>query len=499
MLSSVMSKLEPGVNTYKCFTYLGRFPSPNIPLFSKYEAPKTSFQAYFDDFDWFVKEAADLVVAKNTLETLDISVRKMDNPVTREYLKCPLFPEALKIVSSRFATGLTQPSMSIEEVFQSMEMDKATGYVLRQSGYKKKYQVVANSIYIDFLNANIMEEIPIWLACGKEREYLYRIDYIGAKKQRTFIVEPFELLFHHKLIYGHQSEGMKGVWWSAYGINPYEGGANRLARRLLKHKRKTMGDVVRYDRLFPHMREVFEIKNQFLADNPFMKWVTDNCCTSRVVLPNGDFIEKSWGNNSGSGSTTIDNIIGMAIVIVHAALRLGVTDEELDDLVDSILFGDDFVIGDSLNISDALWESNLRETFDLYGFKFDPLIISNNIEDMSFLGFGFKEWNGSYIPRYELGVLAFGYVHSHDNIDKIAEISKFGSLLLMSAGLGEVIFNKFRNELINCLSNFNDKRVMFLKANDFAGVPTFDQTINWYLGHESMNGSFFNFLTTDIF
>jgi hypothetical protein len=487
MLASVWSKLTPGVNTYNHFSYLGRFPSSQMPKVVNCEAPMSASSAYFSDLNWFTEKQADLVVAKNAVDTLDISVRKMDMPVTRDYLQCPLYSRSLEVVLEKFRAALTQTSMSVDEVLDSIEMDKATGYILRQNGYKKKYEVILKGIHSDFFDVSLLQEKPIWLACGKEREFLYRQDYMGAKKQRTFIVEPFELLFQHKLIYGHQQEGMKNTWWSAYGFNPYEGGTTVLANRLNKHKRKTMFDVVRYDRLFPHMRDVFAIKNVCLPDSPFKQWVTDNCCDSYVVLPSGDLVFKTWGNNSGSGSTTVDNIIGMAICLVHFLLRLGVSEQQIDALVEACLFGDDVVLTDDVDVPDSVWKSELIATFALYGFKFDPLVVSNNLEDMSFLGFSFSSHGNMWFPKYDLGTLAFGFTHNHNTMDRYAEISKMCSLLLMSAGHGEDIFNKFREELINSLINCDDKRLSFLKVNQFAGVPTYVQTIQWYSGYESSN------------
>lgn len=496
MVASVMSKLDVNaINSYTNFTYIGRFPTPPIPRVARYEAPITSFKSVFNDYNWFEREMSDLVVAKNTVKTLDKSVRKMDVIPTRDYLECSYFPRVIEFVADNFREALTQTSMSIDECFSSMDMDKATGYILRQNGYKKKYQVISQGVWRQFLDLGLIKEIPLWLASGKEREYLFRSDYVEDEKQRTFIIEPFELLFHKKIIYGNQNTGMKNAWWSAYGINPYEGGVNRMARRLLKFKRFTMFDIIRYDRKFPHMRNVFSIRNRFIPESPFRDWVTENSCKSRVVLPNGDCIEKDWGNNSGSGTTTGDNIIGMAIPIVHFLLRLGVKEEEINQMVDAFLFGDDVVMGDNLDIPDDLFREELERTFRLYGFEFDPLVVSHSLSDMEFLGFKFEKYNGMWIPKYNLGVLSFGFIHNHDQIDKIAEISKFGSIMLMSAGHGEVIYNKFRDELINVLCNYNDERVKFLKFNNFAGVPSFEETMRWYLGLESSSGDFYIFLS----
>lgn len=422
----------------------------------------------------------------------------MDRPVTREYLKCPLYKEAVEIVLEEFREALEQPPMTLDGALRSMDLTKASGYVLRQSGYKKKYQAVMTGVVFQFLSKGILDEIPLWLACGKEREFLYRSDYIGDKKQRTFIVEPFELLLHHKIIYGNQSEGMKGHWWSAYGLNPYQGGVNNMARKLLRYRRFTMFDVVRYDRLFPHMRDVFYIRNECVADSPFKEWVTNNCCDSMVVLPNGDVIFKTWGNNSGSGTTTGDNIIGMAICLVHAFLRLGCDHEQISEMVWAYLFGDDVVLADSLDCSDEELKEVLISTFALYGFKFDPLIISNKLEDMEFLGFKFVKMGDFWVPKYDLGVLCFGFTHNHDTVDKLSEISKFGSLMLMSAGHGEEVYNKFRVELLKVLVNFDHVKINGLKHNNFAGVPTFEETLNWYVGYESNNSSSFHFLLDDI-
>ncbi len=487
MVSSVLKMLKPGVNTYDYFNYKGRFGVMSFPKVVNVEAPLVSFIDRFENPEWYLERAYDLIVAKNTVETLDVSVRKMDNQVVRLYQQCPLFRPAVEFVKSKFEVALTQPGMNISEAFQSMDMNKAAGFVLKQNGYKKKYQVVSSGIYQDFLKPDIMKEIPYWSACGKEREFLYRTDFVLNKKQRTFIIEPFELLLHHKLIYGKQNEGMKNFWWSAYGFNPYGGGVGYMANMLLRHKRFTMFDVIRYDRIFPHMREVFEVKNEFLADNPFKQWVTDNCCCSHVVLPNGDLIEKDWGNNSGSGSTTVDNIIGMAICIVHALMRVGVAESEIDEYVTAFLYGDDVVMSDDVNISDALWAANLEETFALYGFKFDPIVVSHSLSDMSFLGFGFSKHDYCYIPKYELGVLCFSFMHNHNKMDTFSEICKMGSIMLMSAGHGEDVYNRFRDDVIRALIHCDDSRLALLKHNNFSGVPTYINTMHWYAGFESLS------------
>jgi len=497
MLAGVMRGLGSGINTYDHFTYLGRFPAAQLPRVAKFEAPLISFHDRFDDLQWFVDQSSDLVVAKNTLATLDLSVRKMDQKPSRAFLETENHYRAVDLVAEMFEPGLRQTGMTLSEALEDMDMDKATGYVLRQSGYKKKYQVVATGVYLDFLNKDMLKEIPIWLASGKEREYLYRSDYVDKKKQRTFIIEPFELLLHHKLVYGKQNEGMKNIWWSAYGLNPYEGGVNGMAQNLLRFKRFTMLDVIRYDRKFPHMKAVFDIRDKFIADSPFRQWVRDNCIKSRVVLPNGDFIEKDWGNNSGSGTTTGDNILGMAICIAHTLFDLGLDEKQVKELVFSYLFGDDVVIGDNCTwISNEEWEKGFRTTFALYGFEFDPFVMSDDLKKMSFLGFSFAQTNtGFWVPKYDLGVLTFGFIHNHDTIDGFAEISKCISLMLMSAGHGEIVYNKFRSEVVNILCNYSDNRVNFLKFNNFSGVPTYAEAYSWYLGLESsINCDFLVFL-----
>jgi len=215
--------------------------------------------------------------------------------------------------------------------------------------------------------------------------------------------------------------------------------------------------------------------------------VTNNRCKSRVVLPCGDFIEKDWGNNSGSGSTTVDNIIGMAIVLVHLFLRLGVPEHLINDMVFAYLFGDDVVMGDNVDVSDEVFTAAVVETFGLYGFILDPLVISNDLADMEFLGFKFQKIGAFWVPKYDLGTLCFGYTHGHGKMSTASEISKFASILLMSAGHGECVYNKFRNELINVLVNVNDKDLNYLKLNDFRAIPMYNACINWYCGLESLN------------
>jgi len=265
MLANVLDKLKLGHNSYEHFTYLGRLPVPPIGGSPSIEAPVSKFLRYFDDLDWFLAEAADLVVAKNSVETLDVSVRKMDKLVCRKYLECPFYEPSIKIVLENFAPGLVVPFMSLDGAIRSIDQSKASGFVWRYNGLKKKWQCVKTGLFLDFLNFDILDTIPVWMACGKEREFLFRGDYVDLLKQRTFIVEPYELLLNGKIVYGNQSEAMKGCWWSAYGVNPYQGGVNVMATKLNKFRRKTMFDVKGYDRLFPHLRDVFRIKNACLV------------------------------------------------------------------------------------------------------------------------------------------------------------------------------------------------------------------------------------------
>jgi len=364
---------------YDNFTLHGRFPAAPAPEFvNPFLGVGSAFNLVGEnERNKILSLAGDFCFTPSTRKHLDVSVRKMDHKPVRDYLDCPFYQRALAYVDAKFMDALTVNDMTPSEILEDTDLDKACGYFETWRGFRTKGDCVKAGLLFEFEDLD-MDEVVLWKVSGKHE--IKETDlYLGEWKQRTFIIEPFSMLYHDKRHFGKQNAGMKNCWWSKYGFNPYEGGVHMMATNLCRFKRKWEWDVKGYDRLFPHMRDVQNMRLRHIKDNPRARWVAENKCRSTLVLPNGDIISKDWGNNSGSGTTTGDNIIGMAIPIVHSFLRMGFTEKQIDDLVWCNLFGDDVLGGDNLDISDETFKEGILSTFKLYGFLFDPFIISHTI------------------------------------------------------------------------------------------------------------------------
>ncbi len=494
------SRLQLGRDTYEYFTYCGNIPMMPIPSSPNYENVQGNLVIYIQGESRSRLEdlKGDYVFSRPSRNTLDISVRKMDRKVNYSFRTDPAHYRALGYIESMFREALTTRHMTLEEVMLDIDWTKATGVAWTNAGFKHKSDVLRSGMVKAVLDeSTVLKVKPVWKAVGKE-EFRTRRDYVDLAKQRTFIIEPFELLFHRKRLFGLQNERMKCVGWSAYGINPYEGGVWGMARRLTKNKHFFMLDGKLWDRIFALLNEVYEMRTKYIPDDPFIKWVVENGICSYVILPNGDIVFKTWGNNSGSGCTTGDNILGMCVCVAHVFFYLGITESQLDQVV-MYAFGDDVLGSHSFDFTDQEMEAAFKHVFGLYGVELDPFVSGDNLEDFSFLGFSFKKLGDYWIPKYPLERLAYSFLYEPNSVKVEAEISKMCSLMLMSAGNGEDYYNLFRSSLCDVLLNCDCPTAIQLRHDHFRSVPVYNSVINWYLGLEGVDTYFSKFLQVSSF
>jgi hypothetical protein len=485
-LNDPWERIHPGLDTYEFLDYIGRFPVQPLPIQARYEPMDGKYISFIEPnvLARLQGLSGDYVYSRSDYKHNDASVRKMDRAPCYDFEKCPNFYLAFAYVSDMFRECLKVRHMTPQEVLETSELDKAAGFFFSQKGFKKKADVVRAGYMSRMFDPQLTSFRPLWKAVGKE-EYRLREHYLLQDKQRTFIVEPFELYFHHKRIFGNQNEAIKGVGWSAYGLNPYEGGVNRMAKRLLRNPRFIMLDGKLWDRVFAIMSYIYKMRAEGVDFDSFMEWVIANNICSFVLLPNGDVIFKTWGNNSGSATTTGDNILGMALCVAHSFLNLGLLPQQLDHIV-AYLFGDDVMLSHNLplSVSDEQIEKVFRDTFLMYGVEMDPFVSGSNLSDFTFLGFTFEKMDDHWVPKYPLDRLAFSFLHQHDKCSPEAEISKMSSLMLMSAGNGEEYFSLFRTAFMDVILNVDVAITKQLRLNNFAAVPSFADVVNWYCGLE---------------
>jgi hypothetical protein len=492
ILSKFEHAIHTGVDTYQCFEYLGKIGRAPLPEHARCELKAPGYLPYVRD-PFFTENKSDMVATPTTRAHIDKSVRKMDIPPVYDFRARTEYHLAHKFVGSMYDYAFRAPHMSTDEVFASMDLTKSPGVVEVYYGFRSKKEYLDRcGVYHLFDVALTMERV-YWGVSGKFEKVL-RSRYVEELKQRTFIIEGICPLFHRKRLYGGQNTRLKLLGWSSYGLNPYNGGTNELGSILSKFRRFVFGDGKNWDRVFSGMADVYELRNGYAEFDPFRQWVTDCLIESILVTPDGDIILKGWSNNSGSGTTTGDNIIWMSHVIATIFLYLSKGDLSVFDHVEVRVFGDDFICADNLPFSDEEVETAFQTVATWFGISWDPLVVQHELEGVEFLGFQFTNADGAWLPKYNLGTLCASVLGTAESIDGSGEINKLFSLMVMSLGHGPEVFHHFRELFIDVLYNGeqNETTIAFQKY----GVPSFSAVKAFYLGFESISPMVFNVLTS---
>jgi len=472
---------------------MGTRLSQPVPLEARCELKRNNIVNFFDESrkSFFVEHAGDFVITNSTVDHLWKSVKKMDAAVCYKFREDETYPSALDFVAGMFDPVFRLGEMGFYDILGEVVIKTSSGVIDKMRGLPKKEDCLkANLPYTEYVNPDT-DEVPIWQVSGKV-EVKERSSYIGETKQRTFIIEPFHHLWMTKRFYGLQNKGLMMQGWSYYGFNPYEGGVNSLARSLLKHNRFWELDGKGWDRLMAMMVEIYQLRNRYREPSKELEWTYKWLINSVLQLPNGDVVFKSWGNNSGSGNTTGDNIIGMSIVIAMVLRKLGLDPSEFDKCVTVAIFGDDVVGSDSIPCSDEELEKAFRHVFtDLFGIVLDPFIISRDLADMHFLGFKFAQCEKNvWVPQYPLEKLCASVLGNAKSMDVRAEVSKLSSLMLMSAGHGPDVFNFFREALLDVVTCSADPYCEILRKHNLdVVIPKYSAVLDWYCGFEGPKAS----------
>jgi hypothetical protein len=418
------------------------------------------------------------------------SIDKMDVPKCKDYKNHPYWPLAKKLVNDKLhEIWVHSGASSSELVMHRLNLDTSAGYPLNLLGIKKKRGFFERADCRSFLySEQLLTTQPIWRLVPKTEWKDF--ESLRAQKVRTFVIPPVHLVYWCIIIYYVQNLLLKQYWWSAYGFNPYMGGVHTMADNLNRHRRKLCYDVSGWDRVLPILQTVYNMRQQYVSDSylPHALWVERNTVSSRVLLPNGDVVERDCGNNSGSGNTTSDNIVSHMYILALALLIIYEGDVKKVLECIAYLFGDDNICALVETIlSDDEIIASFKSTYALFGLALDPFIISDSITDLNFLGFEFVCIGGKWLPKYDLGRLASSFCYEIDAHDEDAEVGKAYSLMVMSTGHGETIYNKFKLALEHIVARSKCKNAVLL--NEF-GVPGFWQSFAFCTGAEFTSCTF---------
>lgn len=421
--------------------------------------------------------------------TVDASIRKMDFAPTRLYMldENEVDWNFAENLFTSFYTPIFNDATRIstpEEILEHLHLDKASGLPWSWLGYKTKEDFFASPYTLDLFKSVEYMGTPLWKVVPKTE--WYPLEKLVQGKVRTFIIPPVHLVYWLEAFFKTQNDALKGAPWSAYGFNPYQGGTNLLAQSLIKHKDWIIltYDVSGWDRKLPLMRYLYDFRSSFYDEgDELLKWCCDNVCESLLVLPDGSVVLKKNGNNSGNVGTTQDNIMAHVLILSYALSRVHGRNLTLVLKIIVKLFGDDAVLAMPIPKMQN-WKNIFEDSYKHFGLSLDPFIVSQNIEDHTFLGFRFKRYGNYYLPEYPIDRLIASFTYSITTGSTYSQcLSKAFSLLVMSAPHAE----------FSLLCSAYSQYLQVLKAEDdpviqgfvFHGPPNRQDCINWMLGHET--------------
>lgn len=331
-----------------------------------------------------------------------------------------------------------------EEIASYIDWSKSAGYPMNQQGFRNKAQLIQDKNFQEYMfNQAYLKTIPIWSVHPKKE--FKELEDLKNLKIRLFTIPPYPLLFEQLRFGKKVSEKLKGFEWSAYGFNPYNGGANQLATSLLQYDIILFYDVKGWDKFLSILHHVWGVayKHSNIPDHlqENFIWTLKNTSDYYFKTPDGQVFLKNYGNPSGSGTTTRDNILAHVIIIAHALMeayfqkvgKIPTRDVLLAQFVK--IFGDDNILGLTSNFSYMLNDNFLESHFHKYGLslKFKYGGFGYDIEKAQFLGFTFKKKDNFYYPLYDIQRLATSFLYQGDSSkNREAYISRAFTLMVMS-------------------------------------------------------------------
>lgn len=407
--------------------------------------------------------AGEFYKVSGTVKTVEGSILKMDVPRTTKFKESRHWGSVKSFVFDKLKPVLDDPvRWNSEKIISTVNMPTSSGQPWLRHGFKKKSDFYASNAAREYLfKYNHPDGFPpVWKIVDKVE--WYPVEKLDAGKVRTFIIPPAHFVHFQKMYFGNQNERLKNFWWSAYGFNPYSGGVHRMATLLNAKRVKVCFDVGGWDRSLPHMPSVYNLRMAYLDHmDPTLHWVVENTIRSFLLHPDGHLLYKYLGNNSGSGNTTTDNIIAHMLVLALALFEL--FDGDIQQVLDVIanLFGDDAILSFDTDKSFEEIEKIFRDVYGWFGFTLDPFIVSENLEDCTFLGFKFACYNGFWYPKFDIGRLCASFCFEYDTgMTSTDSFCKAYSLYIMACGTGGPALDLMRDCLERykvILSSFNDE------------------------------------------
>jgi hypothetical protein len=222
-------------------------------------------------------------------------------------------------------------------------------------------------------------------------------------------------------------------------------------------------------------------------------WMSAFTSQFLLRLPDGTVVLKSYGNASGSGVTTRDNIFGHIIIfasgLYSAYVEATGTEPSMEAVAEQIaaLFGDDNVYAVDEEYSLMCDEDFLRRHLQKYGLKLKFFFggLDADLSTLSFLGAHFKNISGNYLPCYDVERIATTMIYEKDRLNLGQHVQKAFTLMVMSYPTGQFdAFHSAYSQLVlsRAVQRSEDP---ICKSHAFLGAPEIHQIESFYLGGES--------------
>jgi len=449
----------------------------------------------------------DFYLSNPTRENVQFSVDTFDNKPSANY-QDKFFSYAMNFLDVEYSSILEDCMMTDEEITSHIDFSKSCGYPGNQYGFHSKQELNFDPDYRKYFEEHqYLKYKSIWSVHPKI-EFKNKQDLIN-NKIRLFTIPNYELVYNQIRFGKKISERLKGYKWSAYGFNPYKGGTTLLARRLLEKAIRIDYDISGWDKFLPIMKEIYGWKERKMGIEKWTElqqrlwiWTRGNTESFRFKTPFGEVFDKDYGNASGSGTTTQDNILAHIVILASAlaeAYYLKFNNFPSHELLAQQvvqLFGDDSILGLSMDFERILDDNFLENHFSKFGMKlkFKHGGIDFPLNELTFLGFKFINYKkGLWYPKYDVTRLATSALYlGPNNNNPESYITKLFTLMIM-AYPNKDAFITFRKAYQDLCSNMErDKRDKTETERTFLRMRniTENQIDNLFVGFESCGAQF---------
>jgi len=425
---------------------------------------------------------------------VDVTIASWDNMPQYSYVGTEEYHFGLEFFKHFYGDIMGECVAQAEEVCSYIDWTKSPGWPHTHLGFRSKEELVQALSMTQFYERT--QILPIYNVCGKE-EFKSLAD-IKALKVRVFQIPPFELLYSQLKFGKRVSHRLMMKHWSFYGFNPYNGGFHRLAMRLLTKPCRGCYDVSGWDKflsLFGDIYAVLRFMGGFSDDEmDEFDWMARHTVAFLLKLPDGRVVHKKYGNASGTGTTTRDNILAHIIIFAAGLYSAFLTKNGYAPTMQLVfeqvvaLYGDDNVFSVDEEFSLIVDKNFLSQHLEKFGLKLKFFFggVNADLSVLSFLGASFKLRDGVWYPLYDTVRLATTMLYESKKMPLSAHLSKAFTLMVMSYPSDEYAFFReaYKNLVMSRIVQ-NEMDDPVVKSLAFVGLPPHHLVESFFTGAEA--------------